>query len=518
MAQVEDMVILDVGESVWVSCVAVLQDIQSPIDWLFSLTLRVIGTRKAMRKFFFCVKSHGKCRHSSHGIPEVVVVHKARCMTVETTEDYSECRACISSSVCERNVGNIQEPRLCERNRLADMAKTKRINRNFCDIVEKAKWLKEMKDSGLTDDDTLSSPNIIEIPLKELTVNVELGASCLKLDSIGSPLTSKKVAEAKVPSSDESSSAESDDSLLGASRGASNRSLPNTLVTGRELALSMPSSSAGGSSRRSQKAREEYRRRRCKKYSTASSPDLDMSPNLYFEGVDECENDAGRHRSFSVDGTCPSLVGLDSPPNNTRDRLSPGSALPSASFVNELSPPCRSKHQKCHLPRGADRIRFSKSNQKEASIGDPPYNADRLTGVPDSPPEDGTPRHTGQLASALDVHSNLLKQKTDDLHNLVDKSACSSYSQKALLPKTSNISLSLLHKTRSYQDHLCSLAECSNAEASPYLFSLDTVTKEELLVLWKSSEIELNRRLETALREKAKLERRLALLQKHSPV
>ncbi|GFR95045.1 glutamate receptor ionotropic, NMDA 3A [Elysia marginata] len=68
------------------------------------------------------------------------------------------------------------------RNRLADIAKTKRINRNFHDIVEKAKWLQEMKESGLMDDDTPSTPTIIEIPLRQLTVNVELGNSSLKLN------------------------------------------------------------------------------------------------------------------------------------------------------------------------------------------------------------------------------------------------------------------------------------------------------------------------------------------------
>ncbi|GFO39927.1 glutamate receptor ionotropic, nmda 3a [Plakobranchus ocellatus] len=68
------------------------------------------------------------------------------------------------------------------RNRLADIAKTKRINRNFHDIVEKAKWLQEMKESGLMDDDTPSTPTIIEIPLRQLTANVELGSSSLKLN------------------------------------------------------------------------------------------------------------------------------------------------------------------------------------------------------------------------------------------------------------------------------------------------------------------------------------------------
>uniref|UniRef100_A0A2C9M177 Uncharacterized protein n=1 Tax=Biomphalaria glabrata TaxID=6526 RepID=A0A2C9M177_BIOGL len=401
-----------------------------------------------------------------------------------------------------------------QRNRLADIAKTKRLNRNFCDIVEKAKWLKEMKDSGLTDDDTLSTPTIIEIPLKQLTVNVELGNSCLKLDHIDSPPSFRKVSAPK-DSSGESSSAESDDSLLGASRGVSERSLPNAALTG----MASPPEAHRTSSRRSQKAREAYRRQRYRKYSkaaTASSPDLDLSPSFGVEGAVSTETDSGRHRSLSVDCTCPPMLGLDSPPNNKRHRRSPGSALPSASFVNELSPPCKSKHQKESWDSDRSRFTSSKSNRNEKESGDPsvfPESCDlRLTDD-----DDGDSPHDSSISPVLDVCSNLLKQKTGDQHNLVDHTECRC-DQKALLPKTSNISVSLLHKTRSYQDHLCSLAEASRAEDSPYHFSLDNVTKEELLVLWKSSEIELSRRLEIALKEKAKLERRLAMLQKHSPV
>ncbi|XP_076462691.1 uncharacterized protein LOC143295033 [Babylonia areolata] len=71
----------------------------------------------------------------------------------------------------------------------------------------------------------------------------------------------------------------------------------------------------------------------------------------------------------------------------------------------------------------------------------------------------------------------------------------------------------LLHKTRSYQDHLC--YEDTSLQASR---CLESMTKEELLFLWKSSERELNRKLCEALKEKARLEKKLALLQNQSPV
>ena len=121
--------------------------------------------------------------------------------------------------------------------------------------------------------------------------------------------------------------------------------------------------------------------------------------------------------------------------------------------------------------------------------------------------------------SVVSEHSKLLKTFSDDVHNYSVTQDCDVCSNKALLPKTSNISLARsLHKTNSYQDHLCSAVESPESEHSNSPFCLESVSKEELLVLWKSSEIELNRKLEAALREKARLERRLALLQKQSPV
>lgn len=121
----------------------------------------------------------------------------------------------------------------------------------------------------------------------------------------------------------------------------------------------------------------------------------------------------------------------------------------------------------------------------------------------------------------------------DDGNNNLSAGASASicYSNKALLslPKAQKEELarSLLQKKRSYQDnlYLSSVVDQSCAggdEASAgdgSSFCLDSVSKEELLVLWKSSELDLNRRLEMAIREKARLEKRLALLQKHhSPV
>ncbi|KAL5022257.1 hypothetical protein ScPMuIL_001412 [Solemya velum] len=64
------------------------------------------------------------------------------------------------------------------KNKLADMAKMKRLNRNFLDVVEKAKWMKQMKDNNLFGDDSpdAETPCITEISLKDLCQQIDLEA------------------------------------------------------------------------------------------------------------------------------------------------------------------------------------------------------------------------------------------------------------------------------------------------------------------------------------------------------
>ncbi|XP_062571450.1 glutamate receptor ionotropic, NMDA 3A-like [Saccostrea cucullata] len=78
------------------------------------------------------------------------------------------------------------------KNKLADLAKTKRINRNFLDIVEKAKWVSDMKSTSLIHDDSPIEPvDIKRISLRNLSncVNLEaLRSQCQrslpKVDSV----------------------------------------------------------------------------------------------------------------------------------------------------------------------------------------------------------------------------------------------------------------------------------------------------------------------------------------------
>lgn len=80
----------------------------------------------------------------------------------------------------------------------------------------------------------------------------------------------------------------------------------------------------------------------------------------------------------------------------------------------------------------------------------------------------------------------------------------------SVLPMKNNKFKSLIWKRPSLQDQLLPSMQTG--------FCVESITKEELLVMWKTSEIELTRRLEKALKEKAKLEQKLADLELGSPV
>lgn len=399
-----------------------------------------------------------------------------------------------------------------------------------------------MKNSGLMDDDSVSMPTIIEIPLKQLTVNVELGSSALKLDTLGESLMVDRKSsfpgtdshEAPGISSNESSSPDSDDSLLEESRSASNKSLPDTYRSSSSvLHLQTLKSSPSTSSRRGQRLSREHRRRRHRHSLGANSssvPDASNSQDsmVMVDVTSDFTNHTSEHtRSLSVDHSSSPILALNSPPNNTRHRLSSGSSLPSASLVNELSPRCKPKQGSALKVANstAGHVRFVERFPNNFLRPSPRLDRGDQRNVGDINGEDNADEKNvlceEQTPNVLGDNPHFLMTVSDDSHNMTGAGAsASNYSNKALLPKTSNISLahSLLHKTRSYQDHLCSAADSAQAEASIVPFCLDAVTKEELLVLWKSSEIELNKRLEAALKEKSRLERKLAMLQKHSVV
>ncbi|ESP05155.1 hypothetical protein LOTGIDRAFT_151956 [Lottia gigantea] len=291
------------------------------------------------------------------------------------------------------------------------MAKTKRINRNFYDIVEKAKCkddtsgiifgrLHEMKEMNLMDDgEDIAPPNIIEIPLKDLGAKIDIEAAKDDTDQLTIEDENSHSRELLLVEDVERG-------LASQCRGTDNSSTLSNRSLERLFCEDNPSSSSSSSNNTPNNAVTYKTLNYCNLPTSSRARYLDTLPNghIFGGGFEPCDSEITHNR--------------------------------------------------------------------------------------------------------LETPSVLFKALTDESHNYNP-----SAQPTTLLPKTNNMVRNLLHKTQSYQDHLCSVDD-----AVPGTFSMETVTKEELLIMWKTSEIELSKQLEQALREKAKLERKLAQLQHHSPV
>ncbi|CAG5122084.1 unnamed protein product, partial [Candidula unifasciata] len=453
-----------------------------------------------------------------------------------------------------------------QRNKLADMARTKRINRNFYDIVEKAKWLKEMQDSGLTDDEGQPNSTIIEIPLKKLTVNIEMGSSSLnmggEMDSLllrksslaansrknslaansrksslaadsrkcslaaNSRKNSLVANSAQVISNDEASSPESDDSLLGRNEDEAGKRLPDTFRSSPVLPKLLVSSHSTSLHLQEMHSSDNHYRFLHAGYASSSALDHISNNNDHLDSCSQFNYDLYMQtRRGSADCSDIPVLSINSPPNNTRQRLASGSSLPSAFVVNELSSLYRTEHQphsaNTNSATGRAKLPVCLHNTLPKSM--PALGCGKFaknTEIINGDEENG--RHEMCDESVPVINDNLhMHPFSDESYNPAGIGAsASNYINKSLLQKTNNVSLaqSFLQKPQTQQDHMCSAAESAQAEASQDTFCLDTVTKEELLVLWKSSEIELHKRLKAALKEKSRLERKLEMLQIHSLV
>lgn len=121
----------------------------------------------------------------------------------------------------------------------------------------------------------------------------------------------------------------------------------------------------------------------------------------------------------------------------------------------------------------------------------------------------------GDIASLanIDVSSNCVKDKSmkrkssfcEETYNLLS----SVPNKEAIPPLKNNMVKSLIRKRPSLH---------TNEETSFTSFSVDTITKEELLVMWRKSEIELNKKLDLALREKKKLQDKIAQVEIKKPI
>ena len=335
-----------------------------------------------------------------------------------------------------------------------------------------------MQASGLVDDSTIETPNIIEIPLKDLT-KVEVRAHSLAMEGgVHIPGASAQHVHHNEEEEDEEDEDEeeeedkSDQCLLGGA--------------------SKPHGADGR---------------------TGSHSDLLNK----LRGLDSCSAssaDSPRHRSLSADAASTPLLPLPSPPPPP---LSSSSSSGSSWCRGARASKSRGSEKQCHSPSHSSppmfssptRVRFSDSLpngslvlSRSGSVRHPLESDLHL----DRAASDNLAND--RLESSSGDRGNLFKAFSDDSRNLA-----SSFSSKDFEMKDNNIVRSLLHKTRSYQDHLC----CADTSLRGPV-CLETMTKEELLFLWKTSELDLNRKLDEALKEKARLEKKLALLQHQSPV
>ncbi|XP_052828388.1 glutamate receptor ionotropic, NMDA 3A isoform X2 [Octopus bimaculoides] len=309
------------------------------------------------------------------------------------------------------------------KNKLADMAKTKRLNRNFCDVVAKAKWMQDLKDNNLIDDSSTAAPEIIEIPLRDLCTNIDLEALRKQNEPVDGdddwPITWQE--DWLLSDHDETVPLNADNSS----------SQPQICQSDCTLLLESPAK---------------------------RGPNTPSKTSL----VDSETFSMGEVNSAIVSDECNIDLNLDVEEDQQSDRtlVCPRQSSPRVRF--------------------ADNIINGRLSCSDLSCmpGEVPNN------VYDS-------KYCKRKSSWCEDRNNIL--------------ASVGSKNTRVLPMKNNKFKSLIWKRPSLQDQLLPSMQAG--------FCVENITKEELLVMWKTSEIELTKRLEKALKEKAKLEEKLADLE-----
>nr|KAG5695985.1 hypothetical protein BaRGS_023364 [Batillaria attramentaria] len=359
-----------------------------------------------------------------------------------------------------------------------------------------------MQASGLVDDDTtIETPQIIEIPLKQLGANVDLeqarhshalhGAEG-PAASTSHDLSHHVTTHHEDDDDDEDGEEDKSDQCL-----------------------------LGESKKRFDFAGDH---RVCQSHS-----DLLSKLRALDTGSTTSSNDSPRHRSLSADAATQPLLPRPPPVSSSPPPPPPPRGPSSVSPSSSSSASSSCKGALASKPQGAVSKYYSPSRSRPPQFASPTrvrFSDSLPNGSLVSARSSETRR--GDLESDLYRDLDLDRAASDNLANdrlegregslykaLSDDSRnfASSMSSKAMTLKENNMVRSLLHKTRSYQDHLY----CADVSLQGPV-CLETMTKEELLFLWKTSELDLNRKLDEALKEKARLEKKLALLQNQSPV
>ncbi|OWF44765.1 Glutamate receptor ionotropic, NMDA 3A [Mizuhopecten yessoensis] len=125
----------------------------------------------------FRKKSPKSCMKSSHLMFFSQRLH--RILTSAELVNANESAKEMIGIVKNREFSKLFMKSTIRRNKLADMAKTKRLNRNFLDVVEKAKWMQQMREDKLFGDEdspVAAPPCITEISLKDVGTKIDFSA------------------------------------------------------------------------------------------------------------------------------------------------------------------------------------------------------------------------------------------------------------------------------------------------------------------------------------------------------
>ncbi|KAK3592065.1 hypothetical protein CHS0354_019321 [Potamilus streckersoni] len=320
-------------------------------------------------------------------------------------------------------------------NKLADMAKKKRLNRNFLSVVEKAKWVREMEQNNLFgDDDTPASAtaHITEVDLKDL----------------GSDINAKILQSLHDPEGQ---------------------------------AFSFESSFVGNSPPNKHNAHQPKE----------DTTDI-LSKHLLLSGK---SNNPASARIFSSDefqkNTARETRAVDVDAENNFETIT--------SEMDNYATDCdylevHKSHKKYEFYLPHDECQdYSVISESGDSSDDRSFTKD--TRLPNG--------HLCNRESVNRVNQNQPYTFAQDMGKIKNRRCSASMSlRKDRLDKQKHHSLYNAQVSREYNENID--------------ISIDDLSKEDLLLMWKASELELSRRLERAIKDKCKLERKLAQLDVHT--
>ncbi|XP_052777866.1 glutamate receptor ionotropic, NMDA 3A-like [Mya arenaria] len=320
-------------------------------------------------------------------------------------------------------------------NKMADAAKRKRLNRNFFDIIEKAKWMKEMQDNNLFGDESTPcspSPQIREISLRDITQAVDLSEFRKQNMIENQEHLLDFTLPTKVKDFDESTSLNHRSVSHDGFDWSAQQSDSQDILTGIASEDPLISESSAVNDPPTINDAEEFGpfvSNNAQEAHTYTSPVFELEPSHSIELVTETKS--GREHLYDVP--------LEIRQCDSKEKKTPNGDL----FSDEYRP----KRKELSFAPESHTVRRNSSDQlKDQHM--------RRLSIPDTKPKDSRTFHPRKRQT---IHGNRRGKTSTG-------------------------------------------------------FNVDKFSKEELLLMWKSSELEMNERLQTAVKDKQRLETKLTAL------